>query len=497
VSDRATLTGGVRADFTRTPDTSPLNDDFLTGVGLRNDDKAEDNHISPRLSFTVDPTGTGRSVVRGGLGLFFGRFPSVLYSNALLNSGANSIFLLCFSDTDVPVINVFQNFDPARPGASVPTQCAGFGFPGTPNVNAFASDYEYPRTWKASFGFEQALAQDLKVDFSFLYSDTKNNFYVEDANLLGQQFTSAIEGRPVHALAADLSSSSGSPGFGDNRVTSSIAQGLVHVSTAEARTYQFSIGLEQRGATFSWQAGYTFTNSRDNASYSCCISSTAQFETPTSGNPNVLGERGDETVGTWGPSDFERPHRFVVSGIANLPFDISISGIWQTFSGRPWTPVIDGDANADGGFANDRAFVSRNLTFDDPVVDLALLDQHLAEFSCLSDELGGIARRNSCRNDFYTQLDLRFRKKFRAAGDRGIEVIVDLFNVLNLINDDWSRNVGVGQFSDDRALLEIEGFDAATETYTYSVNPSFGVDQDLTAFRTDQGTLQIGVKAFF
>jgi outer membrane receptor for ferrienterochelin and colicin len=498
VSDNFTLTGGVRVDITKMPDAAPLNDDALTELGLRTDTKPEETNISPRVSFTFDPSGDGQTVIRGGLGLFYGRFPSVLYSNSLLNSGANSSFLICPSGGgDVPVIDVVRNFDPNRPGASVPTACEGFGFLGSPNINVFHPNFKYPQTVKASLGVSRALSGNMKVEFDFLYSDTKNNFYVEDQNLLDPQFTAAIEGRPVLAPADEFSASSGRIGFADNRVTSSIADGLVHVSSAEARTWQFSLGLEQRGSTFSWQAGYTFTDSKDNASYSCCISSTAKFETPTAGRINSLGKRGDEVNGTWGPSDFSRPHRFVVSGIVNLPLDISISGIWQTYSGQPWTPVIDGDANADGNSANDRAYIGSNLQFDDPGTDIPLLVELLENNECLLDQIGRIASRNVCRNPFYTQLDLRLRKRFRIVGTQALEVIFDVFNVLNMINSDWSRNVGVPQFGDERALLEIEGFDPATNAFIYSVNPSFGEEQDLRAFRTDQGTVQLGVKYTF
>jgi hypothetical protein len=493
VNDRLSLTGGVRADWTFTPEEAPQNPDALADIGLNTAQKAEDANISPRFSFTYDPTGRGESVLRGGVGLFFGRFPSVLYSNALLNTGQNQVFLLCFSDGDIPVIDVFQNHTGLE---STPTDCAGFGFPGTPNVNAFAPDFEFPRTWKASLGFEQALTDNLKVGVDFLYSDTKNNFYVEDRNLLGSQFTSAIEGRPVHAPASELDSGDGDPGFGDNTVTTSIADGLLHVSTAEARTYQVSVGLEQRGSTFSWRAGYTYTNTKDHASYSCCISSTAQFETPTAGNPNFLGARGDELVGTWGPADFSRPHTIVLSGMVNLPYDFSVSGIWRTYSGTPWTPVIDGDANADGNTDNDRAFISRNLSFDSPA-DAADFDRLLNQHECLREQEGNIAKRNSCRNDMYTQLDLRLRKRFRAYRDHSFEVIVDFFNVLNMINSEWSKNIGVSGTADDRALLEIEGFDENTNTYTYSVNPSFAQKLDLTNFRTDQGSVQVGIKYQF
>ncbi len=495
VSDRLSITGGVRLDITSFADAAPLNNQLVSDLGLRTDYKPSDTNISPRLSFVYDPSGRGRTIIRGGAGLFYGRFPSVLYSNSLLNTGGNQLFLFC-DGAEAPTPD-YQSYtsDPA----SIPFTCAGGGAasPPTPDINLFASNFQYPETWKVSAGFEQAITDNMKVDVDLLYSKTNKNFYVEERNLLAQQFTSGVEGRPVFCPAGEISSSSGRCGFGDNRPFSAFDNILEHTSIAEARTYQASISVSQQGRTFSWQAGYTYTNSYDNASYSCCISSTAQFETPTAGSPNALGDPGDEDNGTWGPADFSRPHSIVLSGILNLPGDISVSGIWRTNSGRPWTPIVDGDANGDSGSDNDRAFVGGGLQFEDPVADAATLVEHLNNFDCLTDEVDRIARRNSCRNDMYTQLDLRIRWRPRVYGAHRIEVVADFFNVLNLINNDWSRNVGVSQFGDGRHLLAIEGFDPGANEYIYSVNPSFGEEEDLTAFRTDQGTLQLGLKYSF
>ncbi|MFQ5888480.1 MAG: TonB-dependent receptor domain-containing protein [Gemmatimonadota bacterium] len=494
VSDRFSLTAGIRFDFTRLPDEAPLNDDLVSELGIRTDVTPDDNNISPRVSFTYDPSGSGSSVIRGGVGLFFGRFPSVLYSNSLLNTGGNQLFLFC--DEDEAPVPDYRAF--AADLRNIPTSCAGGGAasPPTADINVFAPNFEYPRTWKASFGFEQELVQGLKVDFDFLFSSTDKNFAVQDRNQLPEQFRSGIENRPQFTPLSGIRSS-GSPSSRAGRITNDFDEVLVHVSTAEARTYQFTVGLSQRGERFSWQAGYTYTNSKDNASYSCCITGTALFETPTAGNINFLGDRGDDVNGSWGDSDFNREHSLVFSGIFELPFDFAISGIWRTFSGRPWTPVVDGNVNGDRDFSNDRAFIGTNLVFDDPATDIPLLEQHLANFECLREAVGTIIRRNTCRNDFFTQFDLRLRKRFRTVGNQRFEITADFFNVLNLINSDWGRNVGVGQFSDERELLSVEGFDAATQTYIYSVNPSFGEEVDLRAQRTDQGSVQIGVKYVF
>jgi hypothetical protein len=494
-SDQFTLTGGVRLDLTRIPDAAPLNTELEASLGIRTDEKPEGTYFSPRIGFTYDPSRVGTSVFRGGVGLFYGRFPSVLYSNSLLNTGANQLNLFC-QDEEAPVPDYDAYKQDLR---NIPTACVGGAEAAAPipNINAFDADFKYPKTWKFSAGYEQEVFRGFRVGIDALYATTTQNFYVEDRNLLDEQFRSGIENRPVHAPADELSSSSGRPGFGDNRIDTDFGQVLLHTSPAEARTWQATFTIGQRGNGWSWNFGYTWNNSRDNASYSCCISSTAQFETPTAGNPNFLGARGDELVGTWGRADFERTHNFVLSGIWEATSWLSLAGIWRTYSGRPWTPIIDGDANADGGSSNDRAFVGTNLVFENGQEDIDLLNLHIQNFDCLQGEVGQIARRNSCKNDFFSQLDLRFILRGTISGVHRLELLVDVFNVLNMLNSDWSRNVGVPQFGDERQLLEIEGFDEATETYTYSVNPSFGEEIDLVPFRTQQGSLQVGVRWVF
>ncbi|MFQ5530337.1 MAG: TonB-dependent receptor domain-containing protein, partial [Gemmatimonadota bacterium] len=359
-SDRLSITSGLRYDITTLPDKAPLNEDLESSLlGLRTDIAPGDKNLSPRLSFTYDPTGEGNAQIRGGIGLFFGRFPSVLYSNSLLNTGANQVFLNCSNSSPFPDYASF-----AADPTTIPTACAGSGFAFSPNVNVFAEDFEYPRTWKASFGVDREVGTGLTLSGDVLFSTTSQNFSVQNANILPEQFRSAVEDRPV-SVPFDRMRSSGGFSFGRNLVERfAFNDALVHVSNAEARSWQLSLGLNKRMTNWlSWQFGYTFNDARDNSSYSCCISSTAIFETPTAGNVNELGDPGDERVGSWGPADFQRTHTFVLSGIADLPAGFQVSGIWRTFSGRPWTPMVDGDVNGDGEDDNDRAYI---LDVNDP-----------------------------------------------------------------------------------------------------------------------------------
>ncbi len=495
-TDRLTITGGIRADLTRTPDKAPLNQAYLASTGLRTDEAPNQTNFSPRIAFTYDltPVGGRATVFRGGVGLFRGRFPSVLYSNSLLNTGGNSLSLRC-TGSSVPTPD-YQSYNNGE-SSKIPFACTGGGAPSPPvaNVNSFDEDFALPQTWKSNLGLDHALTDHLHIAADVAYSTTTKNFYVEDRNLNPEQFRSSVENRPVFSPTTGIRGSTGRVNFGQNRRDSGFGDGLLHVSSAESRNIQLSLNLEQRSnGKYSWAAGYAYSNTKDNSSYSCCISGTALFETPTAGDPNRIGDRGDELNGTWGPADFERRHTIVLSGNWNAPYGFQISGIWRTTSGRPYTPLVDGDANGDGRSGNDRAFISNALTFEDPA-DAAVLSGIISRFDCLSSQINQIAKRNSCRNPWLTTLDLRLRKGINTTAGQRVELIADLFNVLNGIKSSWSRNVGVN--SNEQELVRVEGFDAATRSYIYSVNSNFGNKTDLTRFRTDQFQAQIGVRYSF
>lgn len=505
-SERLALTLGVRVDMTGFPDKAPLNQALvdtsaanptLFARAYRTDVAPGKTNFSPRLGFTYTVDETGRRLLRGGVGLFYGRFPAVLYSNSLLNQGQNQLSLFCTGAGNVPVPD-YQAYQADL--RNIPTACAGGAGAAAPvaNINLFDPDFNYPRTWKLNLGYEHALNNRTKFSVDVLYSKTTDNFYVQDVNLRDEVFRSGVEDRPVHVATNQISATSGNIFSNAQRKNPGFGEILEHVSPARSRTYQVVLSAEQRlSAGMSWQAAYTYSNTYDNSSYSCCISSTALFETPSAGNPNFLGDPGDELNGTWGLGDFDRRHTFVFSGTVRLPLRLDLSGILRTTSGRPWTPIVDGDPNGDGRFSNDRAYIGSNLTFVNPAQDTVLLNQFLTEWPCLADQVGRIASRNSCRNPRNTTVDLRLRRAFNTISGQQVELVADFFNVLQLLKDNWGANLGVIPGSGAAELLAVEGFDPVTNTYRYSVNPSFGELEDLAAFRTDQFQVQIGVKYTF
>ena len=124
-----------------------------------------------------------------------------------------------------------------------------------------------------------------------------------------------------------------------------------------------------------------------------------------------------------------------------------MNGTWRSQSGNPWTPAVQGDLNADDQQFNDRAFVSRDHLFATPE-DKTRFEQILEDFPCVADQLGTVAKRNSCASPWWHTLDLRLSREFPTVSGQRIEVLADFFNVVD----------GVGQlFCDSDADANGDG----------------------------------------
>jgi outer membrane receptor protein involved in Fe transport len=495
VNDRLTVNLGLRYDLRLFPDEGPtvqgVLDDFDLDTGLF---PTDGDNIAPRVGFAYDVAGDGASVVRGGVGLFYGRVPPVFWSNALLNTGESQTFTRCTSGFDDPqtqqmVIEILRG--ERATFASCDEIPGGGGFSFTPNVNVIHPDVEVPFALKANIGYDRIIAEDWRAGIDLQYSGTGDNYYNIDDNIGQEQFLVDDGTRPMFQSIdlIDMELDGGS-----HRVSSNFNDVLVLVNEAESRTWQGTFELAKaftNGHTV--RGSYTYSNSRDNSSSSCCISGTAILETPTASSPNFLGDPGDDLVGSWGPADFERPHQVVLSGVAQLPWaGITLSGIYRGQSGLPYTPTVDGDVNGDGRDENDRAFIGDPsvMNFASPE-DAATYSSLLSRFDCLSDQVGQIATRNSCRNPWINRLDARVTVPIEAGRGPRVELIADLFNVLNLLNEDWGQVLQVGILG--QPLLEAEDFDIVTQEFTYSVRSGFGTENPF-GFVPRQWQLQLGAR---
>src|SRR5262249_11270049 len=83
VSPRLTLNLGLRWEYQRNPTPINVNPD-LPQTANRVDDR---NNFGPRVGFAYDLTGDGKTSVRGGWGIYYGRVINSTTYNALINTG--------------------------------------------------------------------------------------------------------------------------------------------------------------------------------------------------------------------------------------------------------------------------------------------------------------------------------------------------------------------------------------------------------------------------
>ena len=505
-TDRLLLTVGIRYDLSDFERGVPLADPaFRTlleeGFGESTTVVPEDHdNVGPRLSFAWDVAGDGSQMLRGGTGVFYGRVPSVLHANVLLKLPDPLLSSVCIGSATPP-------FDLAafRDRSAIPSRCRfegpgtvdgefGLGLTGAPQVTVWDREFDLPTTWKANLGYEQRLGADWTARLQAIFSRTTNNYTVQDLNLREAVFRTAA-GRPVHVPEADFDPTVAA-GTAARAVDPTFDRLFLETDAGEARSW--NVEFEAGGRPLDGlrvNASYNLSFASDNSSFFCCIELFGLFGTPTAGNPNRLGGVGDDERGAWGPSDFERRHTFVANAVWELPADLRLGAVYRIQSGNPYTPSVDGDLTGDGDTGNDRPYLPDPA---DPTgvrfATAADRDRYrslLAEESCLRDEVGGIVSRNVCRDPTWHSVDLKVAKGVPTFGGQRLEVVLDLFNLLD------GLGVRAGEFvTRESRLFRAESFDPATDEVVVTTNESFGRETPV-GFEPFQFRAQLGVRYAF
>ena len=496
VTPKLFVSYGLRYDAAFYPTRAARNPDVAAAFpGISTDARPEDyNNVSPRFGFTYDPSADGRQVIRGGTGVFYGRSPYVLYANVLTNTGRTQLSLSC-SGASVPKPN-FQSY--AADAATIPTQCTGAGNPAPPPVvNAF-QDFKQSYAWKSNLAYDRAIFEGWRAGVELVYSAVRDNYLVTDANFNPtQRFTSDHGNVAVYAPAESISAA-GVINRRVTRVNRSFDFVAVQNSLGRADSYQGILSLVGRVPRGTFTASYTYDNTRDNGSVSCCIAVGDIFaSTRVAGNPNDVG-------GQWGRASYSRPHTIVIAPTFELPYGFQVSGIYRGFSGIPYTPRYGNDVNGDGQ-ANDRLYVPTAAEVGGDTLFVpggssitaqrTLLESVIGGNDCLRSHRGEVIGRNACRNPWQNVLDARLAYKVNTFRAQNVELVADFFNIVNGISKNKGKRLEVSVA--DQALLNVQGFDRTKRQFVYQVNPSFGKATPTQFTLNQQFQMQLGVRYSF
>jgi len=506
VTPRLTATLGLRYDVQTYLDETARVVDAEAAFGIRTGIAPVDkNNVSPRLNVAYDLSGDGRSVLRAGVGYFYGSVPYVLGGN--VQGSANPVLNLTCSgsiadgDPDAPPdVSPYGTW--ASSGNNNPAACAGAGgVGGVPTYTFWSPDFEYPETFKANLGYERLLGPRTRVSGDLILSQSSKLYTVRNINLRDPQFTLASEGNRLIFQPEDVFNPAGTST--DHRRNLEFGDVFVNYNDGIARSTALTLQASHQFLfPLSVRASYTYVRSYDNSSYSCCTASEG-YTNPSVGayGPNDIGKAGDDQR-AWGPSDFTRNHTAVLEAAWRPIANLQITGLLRVQSGNAWTPEQGGDLNGDGIRFNDRPYIyapdDLPLATTDPTEAAAQRARYagfLADNKCVGDYVGRIIPRNTCRFPVFSRLDLRVSYGLPTVRGQRVELQIDAFNVLNLLSSEWGRYMGV--FSANRDLVVPQSYDQASGQILYTVPSNFGLIEPIGTNLLLQGQLQLGLRYIF
>jgi hypothetical protein len=300
VTPRFTLNLGLRYEYQFNPDPININPS-LPQTGNKVDDR---NNFGPRVGFAYDLTGDGKTSLRGGWGLYYGRVINSTVYNSLVNTGvgtdrgqrqfaaANNNLPAACTGTTPPTIADNCAFLPIYPNLlSVSNPPVGA-------VQYFDDDFQLPQIHQWDFIFEREIARNTVVSGSYLgsFGNSLPNFV--DTNLpQARRFVSLqVIGGPFGGQTYNT------PIFVGPRPNTGFTQ-ITEIRSNVFSKYHALVLQANRRLTdgLQFQTNYTLSRASDNGQSSVTFTS------------NNLPFNAFDQSGEDGLSNFDRRQKFVAS----------------------------------------------------------------------------------------------------------------------------------------------------------------------------------------
>ena len=367
--------------------------------------ETDTNDISPRVGFAYDLWGDGQTVLRGGYGLYYDAmtlsvaFPN-LYQMKEFIKVTTTLVNTAIGRGDLATYRF--GIDPPLVGAGNVTELPRGG---RTTGGWYDPNLTNPYNHQTNLGFSHQLGARTVLEADYTRIRGKNYYRNSEINPLINA---------VRRLAPAFGATLGDPNI----------LGATNILRSNSPWHydELAVKLVHRAARLNWQVSYTLSNAK---AYGGGVGITGATAGPQDWDaPNAPGE--------WGPVRVDERHRVVLFAVAELPFDIRVSPIFQASTPRPYTLTAGVDLNADGS-ANDR--------YIDPTT--------LSQVSV-----------NSERGDPLALLDLRVTKFFSIGGSRRIGLFAEFYNLFNTANfgNNYNGNARSSQFKQPVGFMGGAGY---------------------------------------
>jgi outer membrane receptor protein involved in Fe transport len=370
---KLTLNLGVRYDYQKLAAPPLRNEQFLRDTGFDTSTQPRDgNNFAPRAGFAYDVRGDGKTVVRGGYGIFYGRTTAIMLGtahtgNGIQTTGVNFSGTAAIAAAGLVYPNTFDA--PPSTGGTRPT----------PDIFVFAEDYAQPYVQQGRLAFEHELLKNMSVSVTYLFFKGVHLSRTRDINLRAPELVTATDASGQTYTVERF------PGTGANanaRFTSTAPDrpfptyGRINLFESNANSRYDGLAFQaQRRFTrgFQFLASYTFSKARDDKPDQTAV-------VPGGGDDAKIVQNQLNIRDDYAAADSDIRHRFVFSPVYEfgqftrsdnsvlraLLSGYTLSSIIQLQSGFAFSRTVGADLNRDGNSRNDRVPGTRRNQFYTP-----------------------------------------------------------------------------------------------------------------------------------